>query len=203
MAEAASVTTFVMENRLPWPDEGAVREMNGPYDTGLIHEGGMRWRACRRAWLLRLTNESGPPRWRTIFAVNQPDFMCGTLHPVPDVVHMPCHGLSRPARNFHGLVADERATTPPRTRIQEIHQGGAKTHAGEHAEILSCFHCSLLLPQSLQARRSPKKACIPQARNHALSAAPAPPGGCLRHLTYDPSSVVMPLFPVTNPQRGT
>ena len=48
MAEPASVTTFVMENRLPWPEEGAVRELQGPFDAGVIHDGGMRWNCAIR-----------------------------------------------------------------------------------------------------------------------------------------------------------
>ena len=48
MAEAASVTTFVMENRLPWPEEGSVRELNGPFDAGIIHDGAMRWNCSIR-----------------------------------------------------------------------------------------------------------------------------------------------------------
>ena len=39
MADAPSVTTFVMDNRLPWPDDGAVRELQGPFDAGVIHDG--------------------------------------------------------------------------------------------------------------------------------------------------------------------
>ena len=46
MVDGASVTTFVMENRLPWPEEGGVREVDGPFDAGIIHDGGGR-RACR------------------------------------------------------------------------------------------------------------------------------------------------------------
>ena len=48
MAEAASVTTFVMENRLPWPEEGSVRELEGPFDAGVIHDGAMRWNCSIR-----------------------------------------------------------------------------------------------------------------------------------------------------------
>lgn len=48
MAEAASVTTFVMDNRLPWPEEGSVRELEGPYDAGVIHDGGVRWNCAIR-----------------------------------------------------------------------------------------------------------------------------------------------------------
>jgi len=42
MAEAPSVTTFVMENRLPWPDDGAVAGVEGPFDAGVIHDGDLR-----------------------------------------------------------------------------------------------------------------------------------------------------------------
>ena len=38
MTEAESVTTFVMENRLPWPDERSSADLNGPFDTGLIYD---------------------------------------------------------------------------------------------------------------------------------------------------------------------
>ena len=48
MADAPSVTTFVMENRLPWPETGSVGELAGPYDTGIIHDGGMRWNCSIR-----------------------------------------------------------------------------------------------------------------------------------------------------------
>jgi hypothetical protein len=48
MTDNVSVTTFVMENRLPWPDEGSARELNGPFDPGLIHDGGMRWKCAFR-----------------------------------------------------------------------------------------------------------------------------------------------------------
>lgn len=48
MAETASVTTFVMENRLPWPEDGPVREVDGPFDAGLIHDGAMRWNCLVR-----------------------------------------------------------------------------------------------------------------------------------------------------------
>lgn len=48
MAEAPSVTTFVMENRLPWPEEGSVRELQGPFDAGIIHDAGLRWNCSIR-----------------------------------------------------------------------------------------------------------------------------------------------------------
>lgn len=45
MTEAPSVTTFIMENRLPWPDEGGVAGVDGPFDAGMIYDDG-RQRAC-------------------------------------------------------------------------------------------------------------------------------------------------------------
>jgi len=48
MTEAASVTTFVMENRLPWPEDGAARDLAGPFDAGVIHDGAMRWQCSVR-----------------------------------------------------------------------------------------------------------------------------------------------------------
>lgn len=42
MAEADTVTTFVMENRLPWPDDGNAAGAEGPFDAGIIHDGGQR-----------------------------------------------------------------------------------------------------------------------------------------------------------------
>ena len=48
MAEAPSVTTFIMENRLPWPEDGSVRELEGPFDAGVIHDGGFRWNCAIR-----------------------------------------------------------------------------------------------------------------------------------------------------------
>lgn len=43
MADTASVTTFVMENRLPWPDEAGPADLRGPFDAGVIHDGDRRW----------------------------------------------------------------------------------------------------------------------------------------------------------------
>lgn len=40
MADAPSATTFVMEKRLPWPHEGGARDLDGPFDAGLIHGSG-------------------------------------------------------------------------------------------------------------------------------------------------------------------
>jgi hypothetical protein len=45
MAEARSVTTFVMENRLPWPEDGSAADFNGPFDSGMIYDAGQR-RQC-------------------------------------------------------------------------------------------------------------------------------------------------------------
>lgn len=45
MAEVRSVTTFVMENRLPWPEDGAGAEFNGPFDAGVLYEADRR-REC-------------------------------------------------------------------------------------------------------------------------------------------------------------
>lgn len=42
MSEAASVTTFVMGDRLPWTDEASVTEAPGPFESGVIHAGGSR-----------------------------------------------------------------------------------------------------------------------------------------------------------------
>jgi len=44
MTDAPSVTTFVMEQRLPWPDDGPAAE-NGPFDAGVIHDAGQQ-RKC-------------------------------------------------------------------------------------------------------------------------------------------------------------
>lgn len=45
MTDAPSVTTFVMEERLPWPDDGPAAELNGPFDAAVIHDAG-RKRPC-------------------------------------------------------------------------------------------------------------------------------------------------------------
>ena len=45
MTEAESVTTFIMENRLPWPDDGNSSGVNGPFDTGVIYDAGQQ-REC-------------------------------------------------------------------------------------------------------------------------------------------------------------
>jgi hypothetical protein len=48
MADSHSITTFVMEKRLPWPEEGSVREVEGPYNSGVIHDGGLKWNCSIR-----------------------------------------------------------------------------------------------------------------------------------------------------------
>jgi hypothetical protein len=40
MAEAPSVTTFVMEDRLPWPEQNIATGLGGPFDRGLIYDHG-------------------------------------------------------------------------------------------------------------------------------------------------------------------
>jgi hypothetical protein len=40
MTEAESVTTFIMENRLPWPEQDAAAGLGGPFDGGLIYDQG-------------------------------------------------------------------------------------------------------------------------------------------------------------------
>ena len=45
MAEAPSVTTFVVGDRLPWPDDASVAALKGPFDKGALHHGGSR-REC-------------------------------------------------------------------------------------------------------------------------------------------------------------
>ena len=42
MTEAASVTTFVMGARLPWPDDAPTFHESGPFEAGVIHESGQR-----------------------------------------------------------------------------------------------------------------------------------------------------------------
>ena len=42
MTEAASVTTFVMGARLPWPDDAPIFNENGPFEAGVIHDCGSR-----------------------------------------------------------------------------------------------------------------------------------------------------------------
>jgi hypothetical protein len=38
MADAPSVTTFIMEKRLPWPDGSSDAGARGPFDNGLIYD---------------------------------------------------------------------------------------------------------------------------------------------------------------------
>lgn len=45
MAEAASVTTFVMGARLPWPDDTPILAEQGPFEAGVLHDSGTR-REC-------------------------------------------------------------------------------------------------------------------------------------------------------------
>ncbi|MBV8908648.1 MAG: PilZ domain-containing protein [Sphingomonas sp.] len=45
MGEAASATTFVVGDRLPWPDDGIASEIKGSFEAGAIHHGGSR-REC-------------------------------------------------------------------------------------------------------------------------------------------------------------
>lgn len=40
MTGRPSVTTFVMEDRLPWPDETTMPGVDGPLDAGVIHDSG-------------------------------------------------------------------------------------------------------------------------------------------------------------------
>src|SRR5215203_3490599 len=42
MTEASSVTTFVMDDRLPWPEESGAGDVAGPFDAGVLHEAGKR-----------------------------------------------------------------------------------------------------------------------------------------------------------------
>lgn len=42
MAEAQSVTTFVIGPRLPWPDESRGATEKGPFEEGVIHDSGFR-----------------------------------------------------------------------------------------------------------------------------------------------------------------
>ena len=45
MGETASATTFVVGDRLPWPDDGLASEITGAFESGAIHHGGSR-REC-------------------------------------------------------------------------------------------------------------------------------------------------------------
>lgn len=42
MTEAASVTTFVVGSKLPWPDDAPAPADCGPFDAGVIHNSGFR-----------------------------------------------------------------------------------------------------------------------------------------------------------------
>lgn len=42
MAEAQSVTTFVVGARLPWPDDSALPDHKGPFEEGMVHDSGFR-----------------------------------------------------------------------------------------------------------------------------------------------------------------
>lgn len=42
MTDSTSVTTFVMEERLPWPDATPMLDVKGPFDVGVIHDAGRR-----------------------------------------------------------------------------------------------------------------------------------------------------------------
>ena len=42
MTEVTSVTTFVVGDRLPWPDESPGADAAGPFDAGAIHHSGAR-----------------------------------------------------------------------------------------------------------------------------------------------------------------
>lgn len=45
MAEAASVTTVVVGEQLPWPDDSSAARSKGPFDAAAIHHSGIR-RTC-------------------------------------------------------------------------------------------------------------------------------------------------------------
>lgn len=42
MTETPSVTTFVVGDRLPWPDDASPLDAKGPFDLGAIHHSGSR-----------------------------------------------------------------------------------------------------------------------------------------------------------------
>ena len=42
MTEVPSVTTFVVGDRLPWPDDASASDAQGPFDAGAIHYSGSR-----------------------------------------------------------------------------------------------------------------------------------------------------------------
>jgi PilZ domain len=59
MADTPSVTTFVVGDRLPWPDDASTAAEKGPFDQGAIHHSGTR-RSCiiRKISTLGVTLES-------------------------------------------------------------------------------------------------------------------------------------------------
>lgn len=42
MADAPSITTFVMGQQLPWPDDASPADDRGPFDAAVIHDCGVR-----------------------------------------------------------------------------------------------------------------------------------------------------------------
>jgi len=42
MTEARSITTFVVGDRLPWPDDVLASDEKGPFDSGVIYDSGAR-----------------------------------------------------------------------------------------------------------------------------------------------------------------
>lgn len=42
MTDAPSVTTFVVGDRLPWPDDALAGDAKGPFDIGALHHSGVR-----------------------------------------------------------------------------------------------------------------------------------------------------------------
>ena len=63
MTESASVTTFVMGARLPWPDDAPAMAEQGPFEAGVVHEAGKRTDcAIRRISALGATLRGGLPK---------------------------------------------------------------------------------------------------------------------------------------------
>ena len=63
MTEAASVTTFVMGARLPWPDDAPALAEQGPFEAGVVHDAGKRTDcAIRRISALGATLRGGLPK---------------------------------------------------------------------------------------------------------------------------------------------
>ena len=54
MTDAPSVTTFVMDDRLPWPEQGSSGDIAGPFDAGVLHEAG-----CKRDCAIRRISKLG------------------------------------------------------------------------------------------------------------------------------------------------